>query len=108
MGTGGGRSLAADHPGGGLVSDPGSAPPRFSGIRTFARRRHSQELEGVDVAVVGAPFDQGVSFRPGARFGPEAIRSASVLLRDYHPVLDVAVLDELEIVDFGDVASSPG
>jgi agmatinase len=90
------------------MTTPEESPPRFSGIRTFARRRHSDELEGVDVAVVGVPFDTGTSFRPGARFGPEAIRSASVLLRDYDPATDVDVLGSLEIVDRGDVFAAPG
>lgn len=90
------------------MSTPADAPPRFSGIRTFARRPHRTELDGVDVAVVGIPFDAGTSFRPGARFGPEAIRSVSVLLRDYDPVADVDVLGSLEIVDFGDVWAPPG
>jgi agmatinase len=91
------------------VSDgPGDAPPRFSGIRTFARQPHRRDLAGADVAVVGVPFDAGTSFRAGARFGPEAIRSASVLLRNYHPPLDVEVFDSLEIVDWGDLEISPG
>jgi agmatinase len=62
----------------------------------------------VDVAVVGLPFDQGTSFRPGSRFGPEAIRSASVLLRPYHQELGIDVLDGRRIVDWGDVPSAPG
>ena len=90
------------------MSSPEESPPRFSGIRTFARRPHETELDGVDVAVVGVPFDTGTSFRPGARFGPEAIRSASVLLRDYDPVIDVDVLGSLSIIDRGDVVSPPG
>ena len=49
--------------------------PRYTGVRTFARLPHTQELDGVDVAVVGVPFDTATSYRPGARFGPEAIRS---------------------------------
>lgn len=89
-------------------SSPADAPPRFTGIRTFARQPHSRDLEGVDVAVVGAPFDGGTSYRPGSRFGPEGIRSASVLLRDYHPVLDLDVLGGQRIVDWGDLELSPG
>ena len=83
-------------------------PPRFSGIRSFARLEHSREPRGRDVAVIGAPFDAGTSFRPGARFGPEAIRSASALLRPYHPVLEVDVLGTLDAVDWGDVEVGPG
>jgi agmatinase len=58
--------------------------------------------------VVGVPFDTATSFRAGARFGPEAIRSASALLRPYHPVLDVDVFQTLSAVDGGDVAITPG
>jgi agmatinase len=89
-------------------ASPETSAPRFSGIRTFAGQPHRRELDGVDVAVVGIPFDQGTSFRAGARFGPEAIRSASALLRSYHPAHDVDVLRELEVVDWGDVTCSPG
>jgi agmatinase len=63
---------------------------------------------GVDLAVVGVPFDTGTSFRTGARFGPEAIRAASALLRPYHPPLDVDVFAELSVVDWGDLAITPG
>jgi agmatinase len=82
--------------------------PRYSGVRTFARCPHTRDLEGADVAVVGAPFDTATSFRTGARFGPEAIRSASVLLRDYHPPLDVAVFSTLSVCDWGDTPVVPG
>src|SRR5919109_4834203 len=87
---------------------PAEAPPRFSGIRTFGRQEHSRELAGRDVAVVGVPFDIGTSFRAGPRFGPEAIRSASVLLRNWHPVHDLEVFETLRIADWGDVELSPG
>jgi agmatinase len=89
-------------------SSPETSPARYSGIRTFARLDHSPGGEGADVAVVGAPFDGGTSFRPGARFGPEAIRSASVLLRPYDPVLEVDTLRTLTVVDAGDVPPTPG
>jgi agmatinase len=84
-----------------------SEAPRYTGIRTFARCPHTRDLDGVDVAVVGVPFDTTTSFRPGARFGPEAIRSASVLLRDYHPPLDVAVFSTLSVCDWGDAPIVP-
>lgn len=90
------------------MADPASSTPRISGVRTFARRRQSRDLDGVDVAVAGVPFDTGASYRTGTRFGPEAIRSASVLLREWDPVLEVATLEALEIVDWGDVGLSPG
>jgi agmatinase len=82
--------------------------PRFTGIRTFARLPHVRELDDVDLAVIGVPFDTGVSFRAGGRFGPSAIRSASVLIRGHNPVLDVNPFQVLSCVDYGDVAIIPG
>jgi agmatinase len=72
------------------------------------RAPHVTELAGVDAAVYGIPFDTATSYRTGARFGPEAIRSASALIRPYHPVHDVNVVDTLSIVDYGDLPVSPG
>jgi agmatinase len=86
---------------------PGPAP-RYVGIRTFARVPHIQDLEGVDVACLGIPFDTTTAYRPGARFGPEAIRANSVLLRAYDPELGVDVFDQLSVVDWGDVPVVPG
>ena len=63
---------------------------------------------GLDAAAVGVPFDTATSFRPGARFGPEAIRSASALLRPYHPALDIDVLAAISVADYGDVPVAPG
>jgi agmatinase len=82
--------------------------PRFTGIRTFMRAPHTTDLTGVDAAVYGIPFDTATSFRTGPRFGPEAIRSASALLRPYNPALGVDVVEALSIVDYGDVPVSPG
>jgi agmatinase len=82
--------------------------PRFAGIRTYMRAPHTTDLAGVDAAIVGVPFDTATSFRTGARFGPEAIRSASVLIRPYHPVHDLNIVDALSIVDYGDLPVSPG
>jgi agmatinase len=82
--------------------------PRFAGIRTFMRAPHTTDLTGVDAAVYGIPFDTATSFRTGPRFGPEAIRSASALLRPYNPALGVNVVETLSIVDYGDVPVSPG
>ena len=82
--------------------------PRFTGIRTFMRAPHTTDLAGVDAAVYGIPFDTATSFRTGPRFGPEAIRSASALLRPYNPALGVDVVEALSIVDYGDVPVSPG
>jgi agmatinase len=82
--------------------------PRFAGVRTYMRAPHVTDLAGVDAAVYGIPFDTATSYRTGARFGPEAIRSASALIRPYHPALDVNVVEALSIVDYGDLPVSPG
>jgi agmatinase len=62
----------------------------------------------VDAAVYGIPFDTATTYRTGTRFGPEAIRSASALLRPYNPALGVNVVEALSIVDYGDLPVSPG
>ncbi|MFL6058739.1 MAG: arginase family protein, partial [Rubrobacteraceae bacterium] len=82
--------------------------PRFSGVRTFMRLPNVQDLENADAAVVGAPFDTGASFRAGARFGPESIRSVSHLLRPYNPSQEVSIFDHLSVIDYGDVPVVPG
>ncbi|HVS84861.1 MAG TPA: agmatinase [Gaiellaceae bacterium] len=82
--------------------------PRFAGVKTFMRAPHTNDLAGVDAAVYGIPFDTATSFRSGPRFGPEAIRSASSLLRPYNPGLGVNVVEALSIADIGDVPVSPG
>jgi agmatinase len=81
--------------------------PRFAGFATFARLPRIDQVEHADVAVVGVPFDSGVSYRPGARFGPAAVREASRLLRPYHPELDVSPFAEKQVVDAGDIAVNP-
>lgn len=82
--------------------------PRFAGIRTYMRVPHVTDLAGVDAVAYGIPFDTATSYRTGPRFGPEAIRSASALIRPYNPALDVNVVDTLSLVDYGDVPVSPG
>jgi agmatinase len=78
--------------------------PRFTGPSTFARLPHVRTIEDVDLAVIGVPFDTGVTYRVGGRFGPNAVRAASVMLRPYNPNLDVKPFDLLSCVDYGDVA----
>jgi agmatinase len=85
-----------------------SKAPRFTGVRTFARCPNVPSAEGVDVGFVGIPFDTAASFRTGARFGPEAIRSASALLRPYHPPLGVDVFAGRSVADLGDLDVTPG
>jgi agmatinase len=82
--------------------------PRFTGVRTFMRLPFKPTLEDVDAVIVGVPTDSAVSYRSGARFGPEAIRSASILLRDFNPALSVDVPATLSMVDYGDAPVVPG
>jgi guanidinobutyrase / D-arginase len=81
--------------------------PRFSGIATFARLPRLEDVGSTDVAVVGVPFDSGVSYRPGARFGPAAVREGSRLLRPYHPGLDISPFAVQQVADAGDIACNP-
>jgi agmatinase len=81
--------------------------PRYAGPATFARLPRTDEVPHTDVAVVGVPFDSGVSYRPGARFGPGHIRASSKLLRPYHPRLDVEPFAAQQVADAGDIAVNP-
>ncbi|MFN8146543.1 MAG: agmatinase [Candidatus Nanopelagicales bacterium] len=81
--------------------------PRFAGPDTFARLPRLDQVEHAGVAVLGVPFDSGVSYRPGARFGPQGVRAGSKLLRPYHPALDVHPWQAQQVVDAGDVATNP-
>jgi len=84
------------------------ASPRFTGPSTFARLPFVRTLDDVDLAVVGVPFDTGVTYRVGGRFGPNAVRAASVMLRPYNANLDVKPFEVLSCVDYGDIAIVPG
>src|SRR5258708_39933637 len=90
------------------VREDSMASPRFTGPSTFARLPNVRTLDEVDVAVVGVPFDTGVTYRVGGRFGPNAVRAASVMLRPYNANLDVKPFDILSCVDYGDIAIVPG
>jgi agmatinase len=81
--------------------------PRFAGPATFARLPRRDQVERVDIGVLGLPFDAGTTFRPGARFGPNAIREASRLLRPYHAALDVEPFAVAQVADCGDVTANP-
>lgn len=85
----------------------GNEMPRFGGIASFMRLPIITDLDQLDVAVVGVPFDIGTSNRPGARFGPRGIRNESVLLRPYNMATRSAPFDSLRIADTGDVATNP-
>ncbi|MFF0446908.1 agmatinase [Streptomyces sp. NPDC004609] len=81
--------------------------PRFAGLATFARLPRIEDVPAADVAVVGIPFDSGVSYRPGARFAPAAVREASRLLRPYNPALDVSPFASVQVADAGDIPVNP-
>lgn len=81
--------------------------PRFGGIATFMRLPGRHGPADLDVAVVGVPLDIGTSNRPGARFGPRAIRAESVLARPYNMATGASPFDSLRIDDVGDVATNP-
>ncbi len=82
--------------------------PRFAGASTFARLPELRDVPYCDVAILGVPFDGGVSYRPGARFGPSAIRQASRLLRtQFHPEYGVQPFIANQAADAGDVACNP-
>lgn len=84
-----------------------SRTPRFAGPPTFALLPRRDEVSTCDVAVVGVPFDSGTSYRPGARFGPAAVRQGSRLLRPWHAGLGVAPLTAQQVADAGDIACNP-
>lgn len=84
-----------------------SLVPRYVDPATFARLPRIDQVDDYDVAIVGIPFDSGVSFRPGARFGPSSVREASRLLRPYHPALEVEPFATQQVVDAGDVVANP-
>lgn len=81
--------------------------PRYAGAATFARLPRLDQVDRADVAVVGVPFDSGVSYRPGARFGANHVREASRLLRPYNPALDLSPFELVQVADAGDMAVNP-
>lgn len=83
--------------------------PRFCGVRTFMRLPFVEQVdEHMDFVITGIPFDSGQSFRTGARFGPEAIRDFSILLRPYNPEQDINIFDYISGIDYGDIPIIPG
>ena len=86
----------------------GLKSPRFSQLRTYARLPYIQNMENVDIAIVGVPFDTGATYRAGARFGPSAIREQSMIIRKYNHALGINVYDYCSCVDFGDLLVIPG
>ena len=82
----------------------------YGGVISFMRRRYSRDLQGVDVAVLGVPFDLATTNRPGSRLGPRGIRAASASLAWEQCVQgwDFSPLEELAIVDYGDCPFDAG
>lgn len=82
----------------------GTTPePTYAGITSFMRRKYTKDLAGVDVAVTGIPLDTATTNRPGARFGPRAIRSASSIMAWERPYgMEFDPFDKLAVADVGD------
>ena len=93
---------------GGIVGPvDGLTSPRYAGLTTFARLPRIEDVTAYKVAVVGAPFDTGVTYRPGARFGPSHVRQSSRLLRPHNPALNVDPFAQCQVVDAGDLQFNP-
>src|SRR2546427_12521380 len=80
--------------------------PRFAGPATFARLPTLDAVGKAEVAIVGVPFDSGVVYRPGARFGPAAIRAGSRILRPYNAWTEAERFGR-QVADAGELASTP-
>ncbi|MBO6636442.1 MAG: agmatinase [Roseitalea sp.] len=86
-----------------------ASDPTYAGALSFMRRKYTKDLTGADVAVLGVPFDAAVSNRPGARFGPQAIRRASAIMdNDPQYPFSAELFEHLAIVDLGDVLLDHG
>ena len=84
--------------------------PAFAGINTFRKAPYLEDVHEVgkhEVAVVGAPFDMGTTYRAGCRFGPQAIRRISALYDSYSVDMAIDLEEELDLVDLGDIFVIP-
>src|SRR5699024_7823373 len=85
--------------------------PRYGGESTYALLPRLRDIEAADrkagIKVVGVPFDSGVSYRPGARFGSNHVRQSSRLLRPYNPATNTSPFAQTQVVDAGDMAVNP-
>jgi len=86
---------------------PSFKSPRFAQPATFMRLPHVEDAHGLDVALVGVPFDGGTWYRPGARLGPREIRAQSSMIRPYSYFQKVAPFDRLNVADLGDIDAPP-
>lgn len=85
-----------------------SSSPRFVNMGTFMRMERITDLEGLDYAIVGIPFDTASSFRTGARFGPSGIRNISTMIKANNGILGTNILEDLKGGDYGDINIVPG
>ncbi len=84
--------------------------PAFAGINTFIKSPYCENIRDVgkyDVAIVGAPFDMGTTYRAGCRFGPQAVRRISALYDSYNADMGVDLYEELNLCDAGDIFVIP-
>jgi agmatinase len=86
---------------------PSFKSPRFAQPATFMRLPHVEDPRGLDVAIVGVPYDGGTSYRPGSRLGPREIRNQSSLIRTYSYFQKVAPFERLNVADAGDIDAPP-
>lgn len=82
--------------------------PRFCNMGTFMRMARVNNSEGLDFVIAGAPFDTASSFRSGSRFGPNAIRNISVMMKPNNVIQQVNIMEELKGGDIGDFNIVPG
>lgn len=107
--SGVGTDLALDR--GGDMSGAGRRDMTWAGETSFCRLPLTRDLTNVDIAVLGIPFDNATTNRPGARFGPRAIREQSLLSGEFPSGLwpwNYDVFAEHRVVDYGDVSFAPG
>ena len=92
------------------IKQPASAlsSPRFCNMGTFMRMQKVDSAEGLDFAIAGAPFDTASSFRSGSRFGPNAIRNISTMMKPNNVIMQVNIMDGLKGGDIGDFNVTPG
>lgn len=81
--------------------------PRYAGAGTYARLPRLDQVQNADIKIIGVPFDTGVSYRPGARFGANHVRESSRLIRPYNPATDTSPFAQSQVVDAGDLAVNP-
>ncbi len=81
--------------------------PRFTGLQTFMRlpsmESGNEKLQGLDIGVIGVPYDAAVTYRTGARMGPREVREKSILTRSFNPLTKVAPYEICRVSDLGDV-----